>query len=196
MEINTNDISKLREQTGAGMMDCKKALENSSGDFTKAIDYLRKKGAATAAKRSERDAKEGVIVSYIHNGRIGAILELNSETDFVAINKDFIALANDIVMHIAAACPEYVNPEDVPLEIIEKEKEIELAKLEEANKPKEILEKILTGKMEKYFSEICLMKQPYIKNPDITIEDLINEKTAAIGEKIAVRRFVRFELGK
>ena len=196
MEINTNDISKLREQTGAGMMDCKKALENSSGDFTKAIDYLRKKGAATAAKRSERDAKEGVIVSYIHNGRIGAILELNSETDFVAINKDFIALANDIVMHIAAASPEYVNPEDVPLEIIEKEKEIELAKVEEANKPKEILEKILTGKMEKYFSEICLMKQPYIKNPDITIEDLINEKTAAIGEKIAVRRFVRFELGK
>ncbi len=196
MAISTQDIAKLREQTGAGMMDCKKALEEAAGDFVKAIEILRKKGAATAAKRAEREAKEGIVVSYIHNGRIGALLELNSETDFVARNQDFINLANDLVMHVAAAAPEYVSPEEIPAEIIEKEKEIELARLEGSDKPKEVLEKIISGKLEKYFSGVCLIKQPFIKNPDITVGDLINEKTAAIGEKIAVRRFVRYELGK
>ncbi len=196
MATNMEDIAKLRETTGAGMMDCKKALDEAACDFDKAIEILRKKGAATAAKRSDRDAKEGIVVSYIHNGRIGALLELNSETDFVARNEDFKALAADIVMHVAAAAPEYVSPEDVPAEIVEKEKEIEKAKLLEAGKPAEVIEKILEGKIAKYFSQVCLMKQSFVKNPDVTIEDIINEKTAAIGEKLVVRRFVRYELGK
>lgn len=196
MAINMSDVSKLREMTGAGMMDCKKALEEANGDFDKAIEVLRKKGAATSAKRAERDAKEGIIVSYIHNGRIGAMIELNCETDFVALNEGFKQLARDISMHVAAAAPEYVSPEDVPAAIIEKEREIEKAQLEEAKKPAEVIEKILVGKIDKYYSRVCLMKQPFVKNPDITIEDLINEKTAAIGEKLVVRRFVRYELGK
>lgn len=196
MTIELKDISKLREMTGAGMMDCKKALEEAKGDFDKAVDVLRKKGAATAAKRAERVAKEGVIVSYIHNGRIGAMLELNCETDFVALNEDFKSFANDLVMHVAAAAPEYVNPEDVPAEIVAKEKEIELAKLDAAGKPKEMIEKILEGKIQKYYSTVCLMKQTFIKNPDVTIEDLMNDRTASIGEKLEIRRFVRFELGK
>jgi elongation factor Ts len=191
-----NDISKLREMTGAGMMDCKKALEEANGDFEKAIEVLRKKGAATAAKRADRDAKEGVIVSYIHGGRIGALVELNSETDFVARNDDFKQLATDIAMHVTAANPEYVSPEDVPAEVIAKEKEIELAQLEGSGKPAEVIEKILEGKIQKFYSQVCLLKQPFIKDPAVTIEDLINEKTAAIGEKISLRRFARFELGK
>ena len=178
MSTNMEDIAKLREMTGAGMMDCKKALDEASCDFDKAVEVLRKKGAATAAKRSDRDAKEGIIVSYIHNGRIGALLELNSETDFVARNEDFQKLASDIVMHVAAAAPEYVNPEDVPAEIVEKEREIEKAKLSEAGKPADVIEKILEGKIAKFYSQVCLMKQAYVKNPDVTIEDLINEKTA------------------
>lgn len=196
MTINMSDVTKLRETTGAGMMDCKKALEEVKGDFEKAIDVLRRKGAATATKRAERDAKEGVIVSYIHNGRIGAMLELNSETDFVARNEDFKQLAMDIAMHVAAANPEYVSPENVPVEVVAKEREIELAQLAGKDKPKEVIEKILEGKIAKYYSQVCLMKQAFVKNPDITIEDLINEKTAAIGEKLVVRRFARYELGK
>lgn len=196
MSVNMSDVTKLREMCGAGMMDCKKVLEETNGDFDKAIELLRKKGAATAAKRSERVAKEGVIVSYIHNGRIGAMLELNSETDFVAKNEDFKQLASDLVMHVAAAAPEYVSPEDVPAEVVAKEREIETAKLEDSGKPKEIIDKILDGKIEKFYAEVCLLKQAFVKNPDIIIEDLINEKTAAIGEKLVVRRFVRYELGK
>ncbi len=196
MSTKMEDIARLREMTGAGMMDCKKALDEASSDFDKAIEVLRKKGAATAAKRAERDAKEGVIVSYIHNGRIGAMLELNSETDFVARNEDFKALANDLVMHVAAAAPEYVSPEEVPAEIVAKEKEIEKAKLLESGKPADKIDQILEGKIAKYYSQVCLLKQPFVKNPDVTIEDMLNEKTAAIGEKLAVRRFVRYELGK
>lgn len=195
MAVKLADITKLRETCGAGMMDCKKALEESAGDFDKAIEVLRKKGAATAAKRAERDAKEGVIVSYLHNGRIGAMLELNCETDFVALNEDFKQFANDLVMHVAAANPEYVSPEDVPVAVVAKEREIEEAQLAEAKKPKEVMEKILDGKIQKFYSRVCLTKQPYIKNPDITVEDMLNDKTAAIGEKLVVRRFVRYELG-
>jgi len=196
MSVNMSDITKLREMTGVGMMDCRKALEEADADFDKAIELLRKKGAATAAKRSEREAKEGIIVSYIHNGRIGALLELNSETDFVALNEDFKKLASDLVMHVAAASPEYVSPEDVPAEVTAKEREIEKAQLEDSGKSDEVVEKILTGKMDKFYSRVCLLKQPFVKNPGITVEDLINEKTAAIGEKLVVRRFVRYELGK
>jgi len=190
------DISKLREMTGAGMMDCKKALDEADCNFEKAVEVLRKKGAATAAKRAERDANQGLVVSYIHNGRIGAMLELNSETDFVAKNDDFKQLAADLVMHVAAAAPLYITPLDVPAEVVEKEREIEKAQLEGAGKPADVMEKILLGKIEKYYSQVCLLKQPFVKNPDITIEDLLNEKTAAIGEKIVVRRFVRYELGR
>ena len=191
-----NDISKLREITGAGMMDCKKALEEADGDFDKAMEVLRKKGAATAAKRADRDAKEGVIVSYVHGGRIGAMVELNSETDFVARNDDFKQLATDIAMHVTAASPEYITPEEVPADVVAKEKEIELAKLEGSGKPADVIEKILDGKIEKFYAQVCLLKQPFIKDPSITVEDLINSKTAAIGEKINLRRFARFELGK
>jgi len=196
MATNMENITQLREMTGAGMMDCKKALEEADSDFEKAITILRKKGAATAAKRSERDAKEGIIVSYIHNGRIGALLELNCETDFVALNEDFKALAAELVMHVAAAAPEYVSPDDVPADIVNKERELEETKLVEAGKSAEVIEKILDGKIAKYYSQVCLLKQPFVKNPDITIEDMLNEKTAAIGEKLAVRRFARYELGK
>jgi elongation factor Ts len=194
-EVKLDDIKKLREMTGAGLADVKKALEESKGDFDKAIEYLRKKGAATAAKRADREAKQGVIVSYLHNNRIGAMLELNSETDFVAKNSDFQELANELVMHVAAADPAYVRREDVPQEVLDKEKEIELERIDQS-KPKEVQEKILEGKMLKYYSQVVLLDQPFIKNPDITVGDLINEKTAAIGEKIAVKRFARFELGK
>lgn len=196
MTINMSDVTKLRESCGAGMMDCKKALEEANGDFDKAMEILRKKGAATAAKRSEREAKEGLIVCYLHNGRIGAMLELNSETDFVARNDDFKALANDLVMHVVAAAPQYVSPEDVPAEVVAKEREIEMAQLEGSGKPADVIEKILVGKIDKFYSQVCLMKQPFIKDPNVTIEDIINEKTAAIGEKLVVRRFVRYELGK
>lgn len=195
MASRLEDITRLRKMTGVGMMACKEALEEASGDFDKAIEILRKKGAATAAKRAEREVNQGVIVSYVHNSRIGALLELNSETDFVAKNEDFKNLAKELVMHVAAASPIYVSRKDVPVELIEKEREIEVAKMGDQGKTKEMTEKILEGKINKYLSGVCLMEQPYIKNPDITIEDLINEKTAAIGEKIAIRRFVRFELG-
>lgn len=196
MSTNMADITKLREMTGVGMMDCKKALEEASGDFEKAIEVLRKKGAATAAKRAERAANEGIVVSYVHNGRIAALLELNSETDFVAKNEDFKQLASDLVMHVAAAAPEYVSPEDVPAEVVAKEREIEAAQIADSGKPAEIVEKIIAGKIEKYYAQVCLLKQPYIKNPDVTIEDLLNDKIAAIGEKLVVRRFIRYELGK
>ncbi|MEI7690444.1 MAG: translation elongation factor Ts [bacterium] len=195
MGISLKDVTKLREMTGVGMMDCKNALEEAKGDFEKAVELLRKKGAATAAKRADREANQGLIVSYIHNERIGALLELNSETDFVARNESFRELAQEIAMHIAAASPLYITREEVANEVIEKEKEIETARLDGENKPKEILKKILEGKLDKYFSTVCLLEQPYVKNPDITIQDLLNEKTAAIGEKISVRRFSRFELG-
>lgn len=195
MTVDLNNIAKLREITGAGMMDCKKALEEANGDEKKAIEYLRKKGAAIASKRAERDASQGVIVSYAHNNWIGAILELNCETDFVAKNEKFKELANEIVMQVAATNPLYITPEEIPAEVIDKEREIELAKLKAEGKENEVIEKILTGKIDKYYGQVCLLKQSYIKDEKITIEDLINEKTAAIGEKIVVKRFARFELG-
>lgn len=196
MANTMEEIKKLRECTGVGMMDCKKALEEAGGDFDKAVEVLRKRGAKMAAKRAEREANEGVIVSYVHNSRIGSLLELNCETDFVALNDDFKALANDIAMHVAASNPTYVTPEEVPAEIVEKEREIELANMKDSGKPAEVLDKIIEGKINKFYEQVCLVKQPFIKDPSITVEDLINEKTAAIGEKISVRRFARFELGK
>ncbi|MCL4387125.1 MAG: translation elongation factor Ts [Patescibacteria group bacterium] len=196
MAVKAKDVSKLREETGVGMMDCKKALEEAGGDFNKAVEILRKKGAKTAEKRAEREAKEGYIASYNHNGRIAVLLELNSETDFVARNDDFRKLANEIAMQVAAMNPKYLSSTDIPAEVLENEKKIEKEKLEKEGKPKEIIEKVIEGRIQKFFEEICLLNQPYIKDEKKKVEDLLNEARAKIGEKIEIGRFVRFEIGK
>ena len=197
MTITASDIAALRAKTGAGMMDCKKALENVGGDMEKAIEDLRKSGAIKAAKRADKIASEGVVVSYIHGaGKIGVLLEMNCETDFVAKTDAFKALANDIAMQIAGACPKYVSREEVPTEELEKEKEIAREQLKAEGKPAEIVEKILEGKMNKYYSEVCLVDQAFIKDETKTISQLLGEKTGEIGEKLSVRRFVRYELGE
>lgn len=195
MKIDLKEVKKLREMTGAGMMDCRKALEEASGSVDRAIELLRKKGAATAAKRAEREANQGLVVSYVHNGRIGALLELNSETDFVARNEKFKELAKELVMQVAASSPLYISRDQVPKEIVDKEIKFEESKLVDEKKPKEIIEKIISGKIDKYFATICLLEQPYIKDQTITIQDLLDETTAAIGEKLVIKRFARFEIG-
>ena len=197
MNISAQEITRLRTQTGAGMLDCKKALEESGGDYEAAVKYLREKGMARAAKRADKVAAEGAVVSYIHGeGKIGVLVEVNSETDFVAKNDIFKKLAADLAMHIAAAAPKYLSPEAVPAAEIESEKSVERAALEAQGKPADIIEKIIAGKIDKYYSEFCLLKQPFIKDEDKTIEQLLAEKTAEIGEKISVRRFTRYELGE
>jgi len=196
MEIKAQEVAKLRALTNAGMMDCKKALEESGGDFDKAVEYLRKKGAATSAKRADKEAKEGFIAAYAHGGRIASMVEINCETDFVAKNKDFQEFVRDIAMQVAASSPQYISREDVPKKVIEKEKEIKLEKLAGQKKPKGILDKIIEGKLEKFYEQACLMDQPYIKDTDIKVTDFVNEKVASIGEKIQIRRFERFEIGK
>ncbi|MGB9711253.1 MAG: translation elongation factor Ts [Thermodesulfovibrio sp.] len=195
MAITAQMVKELREKTGAGMMECKKALEASGGDFDKAIEYLRQKGLATAQKKATRDAREGIITSYIHMDKIGVMLELNCETDFVARNEEFRQLGKDIAMHIAASNPQYIKREDVPEEVINKEKEIYKAQIK-GNKPPQVVEKIIEGKLEKFFEEMCLLEQPFIKEPEKKIKDLINEKIAKFGENIVVRRFVRFQVGQ
>jgi len=195
MAISAQMVKELREKTGAGMMECKKALEESGGDFNKAIEYLRQKGLATAQKKAGRTATEGIITSYIHMDKIGVLLELNCETDFVARNEEFRQLAKDIAMHIAAANPQYISKEDVPQEIIEKEKEIYKAQIT-GNKPPQVIEKIIEGKLEKFFEEMCLLNQPFIREPEKKIQDLITEKIAKFGENIVIRRFVRFQVGQ
>src|SRR3989339_1209728 len=189
-------IKKIREQTGAGIMEVKKALEDAAGDEAKAVEILRKKGKEKAMKKSERTAGEGVVAAYIHsNERVGAMVKLLCETDFVARNEEFKSLARDIAMHITAMNPKYLKPEDVPLEELEKEKEIWMAQVsQEGEKPKEIMEKIMEGKEKKYRAEISLMTQSYVKNPDQTIADLIAEKVAKIGENIQIGGFSRMEL--
>jgi elongation factor Ts len=179
------------------MMDCKKALAEAGGDIDKAVNLLREKGLAAAAKKAGRVAADGVVSSYIHgDGRIGVLVEVNCETDFVAKTDEFKELVKDIAMQIAAAKPEYVRREDVPESVIEKEKEILKAQALNEGKPEHIVEKMVQGRIEKYYKEICLLDQPFIKNPDITVQQLVNEKIAKIGENIVVRRFVRFELGE
>ncbi|MGC8796209.1 translation elongation factor Ts [Thermodesulfovibrio sp.] len=195
MAITAQMVKELREKTGAGMMECKKALEASGGDFDKAIEYLRQKGLATAQKKATRDAREGIITSYIHMDKIGVMLELNCETDFVARNEEFRQLGKDIAMHIAASNPQYIKREDVPEEVINKEKEIYKAQIK-GNKPPQVVEKIIEGKLEKFFEEMCLLEQPFIKEPEKKIKDLINETIAKFGENIVVRRFVRFQVGQ
>ncbi|MCX7843539.1 MAG: translation elongation factor Ts [Clostridia bacterium] len=195
--ITADMVKQLRERTGAGMMDCKKALNESNGDMEKAIEYLREKGLAAAAKKAGRIAAEGIVDAYIHgNGRIGVLIEVNIETDFAAKNEDFRSFVRDIAMQIAASKPEYIRREEVPAEIIEKEKEILRAQALNEGKPEKIVDKMVEGRIEKFFKEVCLLEQPFIKDPDRTVLQLLNEKIATIGENINIRRFVRFERGE
>jgi elongation factor Ts len=195
--ITAEMVKELREKTGAGMMECKKALEASNGDMEKAILYLRERGMAAAQKKASRVAKEGLITSYIHaGGKIGVLVEINCETDFVARNDEFKELAKDIAMQIAAAKPLYVKKEDVPQEVIEKEKEIYLAQAKASGKPEKVWDKIVEGKLESFFQEVCLYEQPFIKDSKLRIKDLIAEAVGKIGENIQVKRFVRYQLGE
>lgn len=196
MDITASMVRDLREKTGLGMMDCKKALVETNGDMEKAVEYLRKKGALKAAKREGRATSEGRIGSYIHmTGKLGVLLELNCESDFVAKTEQYAELVKDICMHVAASSPRWVSPEDVPEDVIAKEKEIYMAQAKEAGKPDKILEKIAEGKMNKFFTEVCLLEQPFVKDPDKKVGDLIRDKIAQLGENITVGRFVRFQLG-
>lgn len=195
--VTAGMVKELREKTGAGMMDCKKALSEANGNMEKAIEILREKGIASAAKKAGRIAAEGLVDAYIHgDGRIGVLVEVNIETDFAAKNEDFKIFVKDVAMQIAAARPEYIRREDVPAEIIEKEKEILKAQALNEGKPEKIIEKMVEGRIEKYFKEVCLLEQPWVKDPDKTIQDLLNEKIATIGENINIRRFARFERGE
>jgi len=196
MSISASTVKELRDQTGAGMMDCKKALTESDGDADKALDVLRKKGLAKAQGKASREASDGYIGSYIHmGGKIGVLVEVNCETDFVAKTEDFQDLVKDIAMHIAATNPAYVSREEIPSEIIDKEKEIYASQVE--NKASQVVEKIVEGKLEKFFSEACLVDQVFVKDPDqkAKIKDLIVEKIAKLGENIVIKRYVRFQLG-
>jgi elongation factor Ts len=194
--ISAEMIKNLREKTGAGMMECKKALTESNGDFEKAIDLLRQKGLASALKKAGRIVSEGLIDSYIHMGKIGAMVEVNCETDFVAMTDDFKELVKDIAMHIAAAIPLYLSRDDVPQDVIEREKEIYRAQV--TDKPPYVVEKIIEGKLEKFYTDTCLLDQLFIKDPEQKkrIKDLVAEKIARLGENIVIRRFVRFQLGE
>ncbi len=197
MPITAQDIAALRAQTGCGMMDCKKALDESNGDMEKAVDLLRAKGIAKAAKRADKVASEGLVVSYIHGaGKVGVLLEINCETDFVAKTDGFKALANDIALHIAGISPKYVSRGEVPAGEIDREKAVYREQLIAEGKPEAMLEKIMAGKFDRYYSEICLLEQAFIKDEEKTIEQLLTEKTAEIGEKISVRRFTRYALGE
>jgi len=197
MEITAQAVRDLREKTGGGIMDCKKALTESNGDFEKAVDVLRKKGLAAAAKKASRLASEGLVHSYIHaGGKIGVLIEVNCETDFVAKTPEFHEFVKDLAMQVTAANPLYIKREEVPAELIEKEKEIYKAQALATGKPEKVVEKIAEGKLEKYFNEICLLEQHYIKNPDVTINQLVAEKIAKIGENISVRRFARYQVGE
>jgi len=194
--ISTSLIKDLREKTGVGIMDCKMALKESDGDIAKAIDFLRKKGIATAKKRGGRTASQGQVQSYIHaGGKIGVLVEINCETDFAGKTEDFTNFAKDMAIQIAATSPIAIDRERVPEDILENEKEIYATQARESGKPEKVIEKIVEGKLNKFFSESCLLEQPFVKNPDITVQDLLNEAMAKTGENIVVRRFVRFQLG-
>jgi elongation factor Ts len=195
--ISATMVKELREKTGAGIMDCKGALAECDGDMSQAIDFLRKKGLATAAKRAGRAMTEGIIESYIHmDNKLGVLVEINCETDFVAKNDDFKEFAKNIAMHIAATNPVGIRPEDVPEETLNREKEIYRGQVLEMGKPEKIADKIVEGKMQKYFKENCLMNQAYVRDPDMTVEDLLNEMIAKIGENISINRFTRFRIGE
>ena len=196
-EISAKDVKELRDRTGAGMMECKGALSEAGGDMERAIDILRAKGAAKAAKRAERETKEGAIGSYIHmGGKIGVLVEMGCETDFVARNDEFQKLVRDVAMHIAAASPVAVRREDFPADLLERERGVYREQMKESGKPEHIWDKIIDGKVEKFYAEQALLEQPFVKDPDITVGELITRAAAKTGEKVEVRRFARFALGE
>ncbi|HEY3305423.1 MAG TPA: translation elongation factor Ts [Candidatus Binatia bacterium] len=197
MEVSANTVKELREKTGAGMMDCKKALADCAGDLEKAVDYLRRKGLASAAKKMSRVASEGLVGAYIHaGGKIGVMVELNCETDFVARTPEFQALLKDIAMQVAAASPRYVKREEVSAEELEREREIHRRQALDSGKPEKIVEKIVEGKMDRFYSEVCLLEQAFIKDPDRKVGDLLQDAVARMGENIQVRRFMRYQVGE
>ena len=196
MAITAALVKELREKTGAGMMDCKKALSETKGDMDKAVDFLREKGLASVAKKSSRIASEGIVDSYIHGGRIGVLVEVNSETDFVAKNEEFKTFVRDIAMQIAAVNPKYVSREEVPAEEVEHERKVLTEQAKSENKPDHIIEKMVEGRLEKFYEEICLLDQDFIIDSDKKIWDILNDLIAKIGENIKIRRFVRFEVGE
>ncbi|GAB6888069.1 translation elongation factor Ts [Desulfothermus okinawensis JCM 13304] len=197
MKITAKMVKELREKTGAGMMDCKKALQESGGDEEKALAWLREKGISKAQKRAGKTASEGMIGSYIHmNGKIGVLVEINCETDFVAKSDKFQEFAKNVAMQIAASNPLYVSSEDVPEDVLEKEKQIYTNQAKEEGKPENIIPRIVEGKLKKFYKEVCLLEQPYIRDDSLSIQDLLNELVSVLGEKIVIRRFVRFEVGE
>ncbi len=197
MAATAAQVKELRDKTGAGMMDCKAALDETNGDIEKAIEVLRKKGLAQAAKRAGRVAKDGLIGHYIHlGGKVGVLAEVNCETDFVARTPDFQTLAREVAMHIAAASPVYVKREDIPTEVVEKEKEIYRAQFAGQNKPANVIDKIAEGKIESFYAQVCLMDQPSVRDPNVTIKQMVAAATAKTGENITISRFVRFKLGE
>ena len=197
MDISLDQIKKLREATGSGILDVKEALQNSEGDFDKAVDYLRQKGLAKAAKRSDRDASEGVVELYSHgDGRVGVMVEINCETDFVARSDEFREFAHEVALQIAAAAPKWIKEDQIPDDVIEHEKEIARARYKEEGKPDNIIDKILEGMVEKFKKESCLLQQAYIRDEELTIQELMHEKIASIGENIVIRRFERWERGE
>jgi elongation factor Ts len=196
MEISATAVKELREKTGAGMMDCKKALAETKGDFEKAILWLREKGVAQAAKRSGRSANQGVIGSYVHSGKVGVLVEINCETDFVAKTDDFQGLAKEIAMQVAASVPKYVNREEVPASELDQERSVYLNEAKQSGKPEAVQQKIAEGKLESYYKQVCLMEQPYIREPKKSVKQYVTEVAAKVGENVVVRRFSRLQLGE
>ena len=197
MAITTEQIKELREATGAGILDCRKALEQADGDYKKAVDVLREKGLAKAAKRADRAASEGILELYSHgNGRVGVMVEVNSETDFVARSKAFRDFAHEVALQIAASAPIYVSADDIPEEVLEHERQIAKTRALQEGKPEAVVDRIVQGRIEKYKDEVCLLRQPYIRDEDLTIEKLLHQHIGSIGENIVIRRFVRWEVGE
>jgi elongation factor Ts len=197
MEISIDLVRDLRQRTGAGIIDCKTALHESKGDVDAAIDYLRRKGLATAAKKAGRIATDGLVSSYIHaGGKIGVLVEINCETDFVAKTEEFQTFVKNIAMHVAASNPQYIRREDVPKEVLEKEKDIYRTQALESGKPEKVIDKIVEGKLERFYSEVCLLEQTYIKDSDLTVKEVLDAMIAKVGENITIRRFARFQLGE
>jgi len=194
--ITAEQVKELREMTGAGVMDCKKVLVETDGNIDKAVELLRERGIAKAAKKASRIAAEGLVEAYIHSGRYGALVEVNSETDFVSKNEEFRTFVRDIAMHIVASNPKYVSRDEVPADVVESEKEILKAQALNEGKPAAIVDKMVEGRINKFFEEVCLLDQPFVKDQDKTVQEVLNEKIATIGENIVIRRFVRFERGE
>ena len=197
MQISVELVKNLRQRTGAGVIDCKTALQEAEGNMEDAIDYLRRKGLATAAKKAGRIATDGLVSSYIHaGGKMGVLVEINCETDFVAKTEDFQTFVKNIAMHIAAANPQYIRREEIPDEVLERERAIYRTQAQEAGKPQKVIDKIIEGKIERFYSEVCLLEQTYVRDSDLTIKELLDAMIAKVGENIAIRRFARFQLGE